>query len=150
MRLVPQIQIFALMALTLVGCNRQTTLDVGEFHPYVQRFEQEASRNGAPLQVSDLIIRYGAMQNALERAACELTDGETPLIIVRQDTWDRMSDAEREELMFHEMGHCILKRKHNSNLTDDGYPESIMNPYMIRGTLYETFRNAYLAELFAK
>lgn len=143
-------KLFVLIAFSIfaVGCGRAPVLDVGEFAPYVARFEQSAAEQGAPVVVQDLIIRYGAMQNPQERAACELTEGETPTIVVRQDTWARLPEAEREELLFHEMGHCVLMRTHEPELKPEGIPASIMNPYMIRGAVYENNRSYYLRELF--
>lgn len=147
MRFSNSFNIIVLLAVAS-GCGRSPTLELGEFAPYVGHFEEQAASHGAPVKVQDLIIRYGEMQNAQERAACELVEGETPVILIRQDTWARMSEAEREELLFHEMGHCVLMRRHRPEIKPEGIPASIMNPYMIRGAVYQENRDYYIRELF--
>lgn len=131
------------------GCGREQTLDVGEFAPYVERFEEASRVNGTPLEVTDLVIRFGEMQTRTERGACEIADNATPVIMLREDTWALMDEAEREELLFHEMGHCVLRRTHKSELNGKGLPGSIMNPYLIRGHIYQKNQSYYLRELFA-
>ncbi|MCM2279899.1 MAG: hypothetical protein NDJ89_17630 [Oligoflexia bacterium] len=139
-----------LIALALAqSCARDPVLDVGEFAPYVERFETESQRNGVPVQVTDLIIRFGQMLTPSERGACELASGATPIITIRQETWEKMDEAEREELLFHEMGHCVLRRTHRSDISTKGVPSSIMNPYLIRGSVYLKNQAYYLRELFA-
>jgi hypothetical protein len=59
-----------------------------------------------------------------------------------------MEDADREELIFHEMGHCVLGRAHKSIKTAEGIPASIMHPYRISNSVYKEYRDQYLNELF--
>lgn len=138
----------ALFSALAASCGRDRTLELGEFAPYVDRFEQSALVHGLRVEVSDLVIRYGAMETAQERGACEISANRPPTIIIRQDTWQKMGEAEREELLFHELGHCVLSRKHRKDIGNEGMPKSIMNPYLIRGELYQENRDYYLRELF--
>jgi hypothetical protein len=133
-----------------VGCGKAPKLEVeAEFVPFVEKFQAEAAANGRPLQITDLVVKFGDMQSSSETGACEINGDETPTITVSQAAWNRRSDAEREELMFHELGHCALKRQHNSQRMQDGRPASIMNPYALGRYTYEAHREEYIAELFS-
>jgi hypothetical protein len=138
------------LAVAGVGCGKAPTYDVPEeFAPYVERFQQEAAANGVHLSITDLRVQFGQMRSASETGACEINGDETPTITVNQAAWDRRSDAEREELMYHELGHCALKRQHNLARAHDGRPASIMNPYSLGRHTYEQHRDEYVAELFS-
>lgn len=69
------------------------------------------------------------------------------------NAWDRFSDDQREELVFHELGHCELLREHNDakiELNGEIVPESIMYPYLVKEQVYVKNRAYYLKELFKK
>lgn len=136
------------LLLLATACGKKAVLDVGEFAPYVSQFEDHSAEHGSPVKVTNLVIKYGDMQNSLERGACEIVEDETPTIVIRKDTWDKMNEDEREELLYHELGHCVLHRNHNKEVTPEGLPTSIMNPYIIRGEIYRENQKYYLTELF--
>ena len=62
-------------------------------------------------------------------------------------TWFSTSIFYREALLFHEMGHHILRRKHNTELLYDGCPESLMYPH-INEPCYRKHKQYYIEELF--
>lgn len=71
-------------------------------------------------------------------------------IILDREFWDEITDAGREELIFHEFGHCILNLGHDSTfvlINGNVMPKSIMYPYIIGGTVYLDNRGYYLEEL---
>jgi hypothetical protein len=59
-------------------------------------------------------------------------------IYLRQDIWESSNDSSRRQLLFHELGHCNLRRDHNSSAINIGngtnssciFPVSIMFPAM--------------------
>lgn len=63
-------------------------------------------------------------------------------------TWLTSSVTFRELLLFHEMGHHILKREHRNNLFRDGCPVSIMY-YKLYERCYKKYREYYIEELFS-
>jgi hypothetical protein len=138
------------LAMTSVACGRQSSgiLNLGEFAPYADRFQQAAAQQGLQVPVDNLIIRFGELQNERQNGLCELTSDQTPTITIRKEIWDQMDDADREELIFHEMGHCVLGRSHKSEKSADGVPLSIMHPYRISNSVYLEYRDQYLTELF--
>lgn len=76
-------------------------------------------------------------------------------ININKKQWDVMDYSSREHLIFHELGHCELKRDHKDTMVDLGKtacPSSIMrwfsfNEYEITNC-YDYDRNYYLNELF--
>lgn len=146
--------IYIPMAFGLAACGEEPKkLELGEFAPYVAQFESEANARGVALSVDNLIVEFGDLENAQERGMCILKTEETPRIVIRKDTWERMSEATRESLMFHELGHCVLRRVHVTDTGIDGQDylaASLMNPYVVRGDSYKLNRDGYLKELFSK
>src|SRR4051812_36511670 len=96
-------------SLVLQGCGRRDpVLDVGEFAPYVRDFEQTGAKVGVAVKVEDLIIKFGDLPNPRERGACEIVGDKTPSITISKKKWARLDEYERQQLLFHEMGHCVL------------------------------------------
>jgi len=97
-----------------------------------------------------------------------------PKIVIDTEWWNKWyrADSEREQLMFHELGHCILNREHTEkkeveNFSDwienmlfemgffekkgylkDGCPSSYMHPYVIGSRCIEKHYDHYIEELF--
>lgn len=133
--------------LSFTACGRPPVLEIGGFENYVQRFEMKSQEAGNPVKVTELKIQFGDLEAAYEDGICELGD-MTPTITVSKPSWDQMDDTEREILMFHEMGHCVLNRKHRSALDPKGLPESMMHPYGVPERIYAAARTEYIQELF--
>ena len=134
---------------TGAGCGKQQRLELGQFQPYVAHFEAHASEHGQTVKVTDLVVHFGRMENALERGICEINGDTTPTITINEDSWNKMDENEREPLMFHELGHCVLHRKHKAEQMQTGVPSSLMNPYTIPDYTYANYHDYYLNELYA-
>lgn len=65
-----------------------------------------------------------------------------------KEYWDNASFYQKEELLFHELGHCILNRMHDDRMIPSGFPHpySIMYPYTFYQ--YQYHRDYYIEELF--
>lgn len=96
----------------------------------VDRFEKEAAARGRNFDFknSGLIIEFAD----LEDNAAGLCHFEKPIRIeIDTDYWNRMknfagAESIHEELIFHEIGHGILNRKHHKALLDNGEWKSLM------------------------
>lgn len=68
------------------------------------------------------------------------------------DYWNKVSKVKKEILLFHEYGHCILLQveHRNGNIEFNGnrVPASIMNAYLLDETVYSTYHEYYIQELF--
>ena len=133
--------------------SHEAALQVAGFESYVARFESDAAANGRTIQVSDLIIRFGTVDAEGEsggRGVCEFQPGATPVITLSQAAWDTSNDAEREQLVFHELGHCVLQKRHVGGVSAQGIPRSLMNPYRIDGSVYLQNKAYYLSTFFGE
>jgi hypothetical protein len=76
---------------------------------------------------------------------------EDNYIEIDRDYFDMYSNIEREELIFHELGHCIFNRDHTTErmmYKSYSVPISIMYPYMFGGSwFYEQNLTHYYDEL---
>jgi hypothetical protein len=145
----PYLLIVGILALS--ACGRAPVRDVApEFEGYVASFEQKAASVGSNVAVDDVIIKFGAVKNKRESGLCLISGDQTPRITINKANWDKMDEPEREALIFHELGHCVLRREHRESYTDQGIPESLMNPYTIEGRVYTYNESYYVKELFSK
>ncbi len=143
-----RIAILAVFAFVLAGCGRSKVVDVGQFASYVTHFESVATEQGKSLKVDDLIMKFGPMDYPTEQGFCTLSTDQTPTITLNEASWDLMDESEREALVFHELGHCVLIRRHDSSTLPDGDPASMMNPYSMDSYTYEHRKAYYQHELF--
>lgn len=135
-------------SMAMVACAPGAVYDPGEFGSYVEKFEAEGALRGVEFQERNLVVRFGELPNARARGMCEIGEGMTPTVTISEEAWNNSTEVEREQLMFHELGHCMLLRGHQSGMDDHGHPVSLMNPYKIQETVYLTKQAELLDELF--
>ncbi len=132
------------------GCAQE--LRLGEFEPFVIAFEAEATRQGTPIVVTDLVIERGHLGptegGATVAAHCERAALATPRIVVNEDLWDTFDAPYQESILFHELGHCLLGRDHDDTLIDEGVARSLMKSDAPVGHVYVAHKAHYLHELF--
>ena len=130
-----------------------------QFQPYINNFKVVAAREGHPVTVDNLIVVLdytmpgpASAQSSWVLATC--TSGNTPTIRVNPIFWNAgYSTSDLEQLMFHELGHCVLGRSHDSSIVrvtdfNDTLPVTIMNPYHMAVFYYNTNHEYYMKELF--
>ncbi|OIP84558.1 MAG: hypothetical protein AUK44_02190 [Porphyromonadaceae bacterium CG2_30_38_12] len=119
------------MGLFLNACK-----DVNEyridpaFDVYVQRFEEEAAKRNQAFhfETDGLIVEFANLKDD-QAGLCHF---EHPIRIeVDRTYWQKISntagaDAMKENLIFHEMGHGILGRKHLNDVFENGDWKSMM------------------------
>lgn len=152
-------------AITLwAKANRSIELDI---RPYVEAFYEMGKTRGLNLDLSRVTIRFehptqeGAPEGGTTIGKCFplsfLSNEFEPLIIIDPSYWYSHSEWDREALIYHELGHCILQRfEHIDNLkivkNKDGskevYPESLMDSTVVDGSIYQKYQAYYLDELF--
>lgn len=101
-----------------------------EVEPFVQAFREAALQRNHPVLVNNLIISFGTPKALNVCGECTIQAGKTPRIVLNQDgfCWQNASKNEREALVFHELGHCVLNRDHRSDRFPKGMYASLMNP----------------------
>lgn len=134
MRVVPVLKLLLLVAV--FGCQSSSQPEPtqysvpAEVEPYIQSFRNEAQKRNFTVSTANLIVTFGAIQREDVCGQCLLESGKTPRIILRSDgyCWKNANENERECLIFHELGHCLLNRAHKMDLFPNGSFVSLMNP----------------------
>jgi hypothetical protein len=128
------------------------SLTIGvEFLQIVERFERIWGKSvSSPIWFSDKIpVNILALCHTFIRNdGIELTE-----IVVQPDGFNPDS-VEGEIILFHELGHCELKRDHDKSLakpSDNRFiAYSIMYPTIISAEDYSLFYEHYMLELFSR
>lgn len=79
---------------------------------------------------------------------CEITS-QYRLITLDPTFWSTASDAQKSMLSWHEFGHCILNRAHDSSFLITGIHKTLMNPYILQDKEFLANYGYYVQELFA-
>ncbi len=126
------------LLLFLVGCG--PAIVDPKLAPYFQRFSTAIGVdtngvNGAFVPVTRPAI-----------AQCVIDGSRT--VQVDPDYWATMDDNGKEELLFHELGHCVLFLQHIFTFLPNTCPTSIMYPYIFGDSeCYINNRQYYWNEL---
>jgi len=119
------------VALGLVSCGNSDEHKVdAKFTEYIQRFQDEATKHGKNLDLINggLIVEFADLKDGV----AGLCHYEKPIRIEIDKTyWDAISkyadaDLMKENLLFHELGHGFLGRKHLNSTLENGDWKSIM------------------------
>lgn len=119
------------VALGLTSCKNSSEHRVdAEFMVYVQRFQDEATKHGKNLDLINggLIVEFADLKDGV----AGLCHYEKPIRIEIDKTYwaaiNKFADADlmKEDLLFHELGHGFLGRKHLNTLLESGDWKSIM------------------------
>lgn len=117
------------------------------FQKYVDKFNAELKTN------SVVPIVFGPMDPKFAGLCYKWTNGYAE-VHIKRSFWEVATEEQREELIFHELGHCHLNRGHNDDrIIIGGYscPESIMNSQVFHvgeiDNCYKVDYNHYITEL---
>lgn len=145
----------ATLAYVATGCGNapHVALIDPEFAPYTAKFEQLALDNGLGVDYKvDVDMSFSLLPNTVAGKCVSATENALAYIVINPVFWAEYPDAVREQLISHELGHCMLNRKHNSKSTRDEngemIPNSIMNPMLFSAATYQKYHANYVHELF--
>ncbi len=159
--------IFIFSIILILGCKKKNDFSPvynvpPQFESYIGSFIAEAAARGHHITVNNLIIQFDSSLSVLYCAKSNVISSQNNIqkIISLNPTlkcW--LNNTQLETIIFHEMGHCLLGRDHDTGLLPKGYPRSLMYPNDI--TLYSSCiyavsdscdklyrRGYYLDELF--
>jgi hypothetical protein len=143
---------FSLVVALSCSKDDDTKPDVAsDFQPYLERFKSEASARNVNLNYDKLKIEF--VDQASLPNYCGWGDFSPPHVrIVQSDgCWNTRSDADKEILIFHELGHSMLQRQHFNDTLPNGDYKSMMFDGRQFGIYIATTperRQYYLDELF--
>ncbi|MEL6924488.1 MAG: hypothetical protein AAFO94_10615 [Bacteroidota bacterium] len=149
------------MLLLLISCTRENIKQIlieDDFRVYSDRFIEEAAKRGIDVDFKEtgMVIQFGETPNLAAGVCYGMIEGQTSNhdILIDRGIWKQSSDGERERLIFHELGHCLLYRAHIPDTLASGEWKSIMRGvppegYGYRSTNYTGIRRQYyIDELF--
>lgn len=136
---------FFIWLQVLSGCGRSVD---PTFQPYVDSFKTEAAAQMHPVNMDAISIQFGPVTESDAYAQCVGQQFVGGMITVNASLWHGLTEAHREQIMFHELGHCVLLRAHRTDLRADGSPISIMYPVSNFVSSYVAHRSEYIKELF--
>lgn len=145
-----------LFILLLIGCGSpedkilgpdyEKVYDVQGFETYITSFKRDSVAYGNGVQIDDLIIRFEDIPQEKEGVftlgTCTYAWNQNPVIRIDPGHWEWLSDNGRLMLVYHELGHCVLKQGHREGFV------SIMNPLLPPSFMFEQNREEMLRELF--
>lgn len=142
-------KLFFIGYIFLVGCGHDYQVSIEpQYQTYVDRFLSDAHSMNRNIKIYDLIIKTTESLRGEIVGQCQKGFNTTPVIVISKKYWIDLSEFEREELLYHEMGHCVLMRRHRDDTDEMGIPKSLMYPYMLPEYVYRYYRNEYVSELF--
>lgn len=123
-----------------------------EFRPFVQAFEEEAGKRGISFDFEESGLEILLGPTGVDNAAGVCRGDGT--IEIQNSIWDSYSTSAKEQLIFHELGHCVLGRPHRNVVLKNGEWGSIMRGTPIpddRGVVINysgSRKQYYIDELF--
>lgn len=138
------------MLNSILGCAQQQELHNNipefkidpEFQSYVNTFEKDMSTK---VQIN--MTFYSQSDSVV--AICYSYDKKPELNYVEVDPiqWSYLDENGKEEVIFHELGHCLMGKDHDSMFLEEyNVPKSIMYPYVF-SIAYGVHKPYYVEEL---
>lgn len=134
-----------LLALTFVqacGSSDHPSINVNPaFAPYYDTWNDEIRLNNA----YDVPISFRSPSVSGRIGECS---SENSGIRIDADAWSQLDDKTRELLIWHELGHCLVGRDHDTKwISHEGQriPRSIMYPHL--RSIPHAWRGYYIREL---
>lgn len=135
-----------LVSITACGKERRPTIQFGRIVPpevetYVVSFENHYGKKLDNIRFDFVDLQRPTLARCwMDEHAIELD----------KDYWDNAVETTRELLIFHELGHCELRREHMNERHSDHRPVSIMNSILIWYVDYLAHKQTYIDELFGR
>lgn len=137
--------------LLLVGCSNFKVKNIieSDLQPYVTKFD-----NLLNTKTNSSIIFTTLENPVVGRCYNYGTNSEYNIIHIDINYWNSSLEDSKEQLIFHELGHCVLGLGHDDTYIYDnvyGYiPSSLMNSFVISVFIYSQFKEFYYQDLLYK
>lgn len=137
--------------LILLSCQKesQEVLIDEELTPFIESFQYEASLRSVSVNADGLQAVFDNFTTNIA-GQCQRTGDDLRKIAISKAYWRTANEYEKEFIIFHELGHCILGREHLDGVDARGQCQSIMHSGLTNCTnAYNAInREIYLDELF--
>ncbi len=120
-------------------------VDFGPYASYVKLFLDYSEEYDQPQTITDLIFRTADLSDPVQLGVCGRQEDHTPVITIDGPEWKTATETSRIALVFHELGHCVLRRAH---ITDSEPTHTLMRPYLMRDYEFSDNFDEVMEELF--
>lgn len=149
---------YLFLVLFLPGCMPFAYAPKNKVDPALEsqftKFMELSAQKNVSIQAESITIEFTTHFNEpFWVGSCLVGKNVQPRIRILQSYWITASDARKEQLMFHELGHCLLGREHDQLMTVDQnetIPQSIMTSVMFDDRIYLRHHDYYIHELFGR
>jgi hypothetical protein len=150
--------VIAFLALLGSGCGKPPREVDPRLKPYVTYLEKEASARNVQLDDADIALELKTDEEIGKgtQASCgsdpAKKDWNKKVMYIRQKFWDVANAGDKEALVLHELGHCLVGRDNHR----DGWemqggtywrPLSLMRSTNVGGKMLDLHREYYINEL---
>lgn len=143
-----------LLLFSFLACHRKDFFQApDEVLPYVEKFVAAGADRGFAIHPAKrgLIIEFDTLAN--HQLGRSRPNTYPKVITLNQIIWQDLDTFQRKALLFHELGHCLLLRKHRNELLSRGECLSLLagkeENFQCSQNLYsKLWWDYYVAELF--
>lgn len=135
----------SIVLLLLSACGMPQGSTHKEFIPYIKTFTEIT---GLAVNVT---MSFTEDRNFV--GVCKIYSTGERKVEVNSAYWATSDENTREQIILHELGHCVLNRDHTETMAEHPdywfeFPNSVMYPYVFgRQRFYEQFKQHYFEEL---
>lgn len=142
-----------LLVLVTSACSVEEEIEQElQLMKLVDKFGKEGAKRGHVMShaISAINIEFGNIAGDNLLGECRRQGSGRHKVIIDRTFWNKSNPLERECIVFHELGHCVLNREHLDDRDDNGECLSIMQSgqnLCIKSYTFEKRRH-FLDELF--
>jgi hypothetical protein len=149
MKLVRVLAILSLTACANEGKIKYYQTD--EIRIIAEKFESEIKHiDNIVITIVNSIESSKANKEFYTIGQCQISNEHAPTIILLKEYWEEANYNEKESLLYHELGHCVLMLGHDESVSEDGRPLSIMYSSQLLQYWYDLYRQDYMQDLINK
>jgi hypothetical protein len=126
--------ILIFLLISTLSCQKQTLEPTvyqidKDLQPFVTTFAEEAKKRGIDIKYENLIMIFDSSAENLCGKCTKLPSEGQRTIKIKKDflCWKGVPNQNKEALVFHELGHCLLGRVHRDDLLPNKADASLMN-----------------------
>jgi hypothetical protein len=146
-------RLFSILLLLLVGCGEKGLYEPKmdqEIRPHFDEFLDVAKRNDKFVLPYNITFEYTSETIQGNKSIVGLCINllVDHLVLIKTQYWSKATQNKQRQLIFHELGHCMLNRHHTTTYLEDGCPSSIMHAYVVSQPCVDKHADYYDQELF--
>lgn len=154
-----------LLTLTVISIGCAPAFEVAPIQEpgilkYAKVVSNEAEDRGVYLDFSEIGMEFSVLMSNTTLGYCrEITVSylagydvrKYNKIFINETLWSISTDTEKEQLLAHELGHCVLGRDHDDDIIEregELIHKSVMSTYSFSDNVFKRHREYYFDELF--